>query len=89
MFFLPAWRFCSRFLLTRTKINKQQTGMQTEDADVTYMREVWMNKSNKKAKRQSKDINMSVWMMVLMMAMITGNPTIAGVHVLMHGGRIK
>ena len=32
-----------------------------------------MNKSNKKAKRQSGDINMSVWMMVLMMAMITGN----------------
>ena len=46
--------------------------MQTEDPDVTYMREVWMNKSNKKAKRQSGDINMSVWMMVLMMAMITG-----------------
>ena len=61
------------------KLNKQQAGMQTEDADVTYMREVWMNKSNKKAKRQSKDINMSVWMMVLMMAMITGNPTIAGI----------
>ena len=39
------------------KLNKQQTVMQTEDPDVTYMREVWMNKSNKKAKRQSRDIN--------------------------------
>ena len=58
------------------KLNKDQ---HAEDPDVTYMREAWMNKAKKKVNNKGSNINMSVWMMVLMLAMMTGSPTMAGI----------
>ena len=55
------------------KLNKQQT----EDPDLEHMREVWMSKANKKIGKTN--MNMSVWMVMIMLAMMTGNPTIAGI----------
>ena len=46
------------------KLNKDQ---HAEDPDVTYMREAWMNKAKKKVYNKGSNVNMNVWMMVLML----------------------